>query len=104
MKEKEIDELLDSLKEIITKASKIPTEEEVKKKFNEALKEPCKILIETKNENTRMNIEGGRLTILLTIAGAEKGILNQLECSKDEFEFIKKIVGVENEDEDMEVE
>lgn len=99
MKEKELDELLDDLKEIITKASKIPTEEEINKKTNEALKEPCLIKIENTKQGTRMNIEGGRLTLLLILAGAEKGILKQLDCSEEEFKFIKEIVGMNDENE-----
>jgi len=64
------------------------------KKINEALKEPCLIKIENTKQGTRMNIEGGRLTLLLVLAGAEKGILKQLDCSEKEYIFIKEIVGM----------
>lgn len=39
-------------------------------------------------------IEGTRLALLVTLAGLEKSVLNQLHCSEGEFEIIKSSVGV----------
>ena len=61
--------------------------------FKEALSEPCKIHIDNDGKGTALAVEGHRLSLLITLAGAEKGILKQLNCSTEEFEFIKNVVG-----------
>lgn len=97
MKEKELNKLLDDLKEIINKIDedKDYKEQKFNDMLNEELNKSCKIAIEKEeNREAKMRIEGSRLSLLLTLAGAEKGILKQLDCDKREFEFIKEIVGI----------
>lgn len=61
--------------------------------FKEATSKPCKIHIDNDGKDTALNVKGGRLTILITLAGTEKRILKYLHCTNEEFEFIKNIVG-----------
>lgn len=89
LKEK-MDKLLDKLLGInLDKIKDIDT------KCKEALNTPCKIHIYNDSKGTRLAVESGRLSLLITLAGAEKGILKQLNCSTEEFEFIKNMVGTE---------
>lgn len=66
--------------------------EKIESDFTKALEQPCKIHIDNNGTRTDLDVEGGRLTLLLTLAGTEENILKQLNCTKEEFEFIKKIV------------
>ena len=87
--DKLFDKLLDSLDINLDKIKDIDT------KCKEALTKPCKIHIDNDGKGTALAVEGGRLSLLITLAGAEKGILKQLNCSTEEFEFIKNMVGTE---------
>ena len=88
--DKVLDKLLDNLLNInLDKIKDIDT------KCKEALNTPCKIHIDNDDKGTRLAVEGGRLSLLITLAGAEKGILKQLNCSTEEFEFIKNMIGTE---------
>jgi len=92
--DKELKEKLNSLLNTVidTLADKIG---EMSGACEEAITKPCKIHIDSENGNTKLEVEGGRLSLLLTLAGAEKSILRDLKCSKEEFELIKNMVGSE---------
>ena len=95
--DKELKEMLNHLKEMLEIATS-DNFDKAKEKFSEimdeALKQPCKIKIEKdKKGKAKMGVEGQRLALLVTLAGAEQGILKQLKCDNDEFEFIKQFVG-----------
>lgn len=96
---KEFDELLEELDNILNnfenkENKEIDLKETFDKMVNEAKQKSCKIVI-SKEEGDTVNLgfEGGRLTLLLVLAGAEKRILNQLDCDEKEFNYIKNIVG-----------
>ena len=107
MENKEIKEMLNNLKELL----EIMEDSDIgkaKKKFskmlNEALEQPCKITIEKgKKGDAKLGIEGSRLSLLIALAGAEQGILKQLKCNDEEFEFIKNLVGTREDNDDVEV-
>lgn len=80
--EKKLDEICDDALEHIRKCSK----------------EPFKIEAVNNGENTSVKINGGRITLLVNLAGMEKAILERLHCEEDEFEFYKSLIsGVETE-------
>ena len=80
--EKKLDEICDDALEHIRKCSK----------------EPFKIEAVNNGENTSVEINGGRITLLINLAGMEKAILERLHCEEDEFEFYKSLIsGVETE-------
>lgn len=90
--DKEIKEKLNKL--LDTMLDKVAEKmEEMEGALDKALQQPCKIHIYSNGNDTQLDVEGGRLTLLLTLAGAEQSILKQLKCSEDEFNFIKNIVG-----------
>ena len=95
--EKELREMLKELKKlrkVITDKDIEEAKENFDKLMSEALNTPCEISIKKEDSGlANMKIEGKRLAILVTLAGAEKGILQQLKCTDDEFEFIKGFVG-----------
>ena len=66
---------------------------EAKGRMEDAIQEPCEIKITNDGKGTAIAIEGCRLGILLTLAGAENRLLEQLGCSETEFEMYKKVVG-----------
>lgn len=95
--EKEFKEMLKNLKEMLEMVINEDTEKN-KEKFNnmmsEAIKQPCKITIEKdKRGQVKVGAEGNRVALLITLAGAEQGILKQLSCEQKEFDFIKGFVG-----------
>ena len=95
--DKELKEMLNHLKDMLEIATSKDFEK-AKEKFSEimdeALKQPCKITIEkNKKGEAKMGVEGQRLALLISLAGAEQGILKQLHCTNDEFDFIKQFVG-----------
>lgn len=95
--EKEFKEMLKNLKEMLEMVINEDTEKN-KEKFNnmmsEAIKQPCKITIEKdKRGQVKVGVEGNRVALLITLAGAEQGILKQLSCEQKEFDFIKGFVG-----------
>ena len=80
--EKKLDEICDDALEHIRKCSK----------------EPFKIEAVNNGKNTSVEINGGRITLLINLAGMEKAILERLHCEEDEFEFYKSLIsGVETE-------
>lgn len=63
--------------------------------IGDAFKEPCKISIEKKADGTaKTMINGNYLTVLLTLAGLEKVILEKAKVPTPVWENIKEIVGV----------
>lgn len=70
-------------------------DEKAMEKFEEASKEDFVINVSRKNGHNKLNVEGGRLTLLIGLAGIEKAILAKLDASEEMFEFIKDHVGVE---------
>ena len=95
--EKEFKEMLKNLKEMLEMVINEDTEKNKEKFSNmisEAIKQPCKITIEKdKRGQAKLGVEGNRLALLITLAGAEQGILKQLSCEQKEFDFIKGFVG-----------
>ncbi len=95
--EKEFKEMLKNLKEMleIVENSDIgKAKEKFSNMLEEAINQPCKITIEKgKKGECKLGVEGHRLSLLLTLAGAEQGILKQLSCEQKEFDFIKGFVG-----------
>lgn len=77
--DKEILELLDKL---------------ISKVTEKTISEPCKILIDNDGANTKLEVNGCRSSLLITLAGALNSILHELNCDEEEFEAIRKIVGV----------
>ena len=107
MENKEIKEMLNNLKELleIMEDSDIgKAKEKFEKMLKEAINEPCKITIEKgKKGDAKLGIEGRRLALLISLAGAKQGILKQLKCSDEEFEFISNFVGTRDNNDDVEV-
>ncbi len=107
MENKEIKEMLNDLKELIEmfEDSDIgKAKEKFEKMLKEAINEPCKITIEKgKNGEAKLGVEGRRLALLISLAGAKQGILKQLKCSDEEFEFISNFVGTRDNNDDVEV-
>lgn len=90
--DKELEKTLKNLDKLIKKSEKLKAKAD--KNLEKAVKEPCKIQItKEKGGACDLIIEGGRLTLLLTLAGAVKSILDQLDCSEAEFNYIKNITG-----------
>ena len=107
MENKDVKEMLKDLKELIEIFEDSDFEkakEKFEKQLKEALNEPCKITIEKgKKGDAKLGIEGRRLALLISLAGAEESILKQLKCSEDEFKFIKNLVGTRDNNDDVEV-
>ena len=64
-------------------------------KLEEAIHQPCKIHVDNDGTGTKLDVEGCRLTLLLTLVGTEKNMLKQLNCSNEEFELLKNLVGTQ---------
>ena len=107
MENKEIKEMLNNLKdllEIIEDSDLGKAKKKFEKMLKEAINEPCKITIEKgKNGEAKLGVEGCRLSLLIALAGAKQGILKQLKCSDEEFEFISNFVGTRDSNDDVEV-
>ena len=105
MDNKEIKEMIKGMKEVLELLNSDNFKEKkdkFEKMLNEALDEPCKITIEKgKDGACRCGIEGRRLSLLIALAGAKKDLLKQLHCSDEEFEFISKLVGTRQADEEV---
>ena len=75
--------------------------EKIEELFETTIKDKCEISIKKdKNGNADTHVEGSGLNILFTLAGLEKGVLEELGCDENTFNFIKNLVGtkrVENE-------
>lgn len=94
--DKELKKLLEEIKERLSKKDKLETLSDL---LDKALKEKTIISIEkdTKGKST-INVEGNRLSLLVTLAALEKSILEQLDCDSIEFDFIKTITGTKEAD------
>ena len=97
MKSKELKELLkemEDIKKLLESKDYKKLQKEADKMFENAIKEPCDIVIKKDNNNgASIMVNGKRLAILVALAGAEEGILKELNCSKEEFNFIKNFIG-----------
>lgn len=91
MKDKEIEEILiDLLKNVFD-----DNKHDLQKLINEALKEEATISIKKFKDGTaKTNIKGRRLSVLITLAGLEKTILEDLKPPKGLWEKIKNVIGV----------
>jgi len=91
---KELKEMLNQLEKIAKKVTN-NSFEKVSQKVGEALAEECVISLRKEKDSkaTRMEIAGGRLTILLYLAGLENSLLEKLECDDEEFAIMKNFVG-----------
>lgn len=95
--DKDLKEMLKSMENIL----KLLNDSDLgkaKEKFSnmleEAINEPAIISIEKDNGGkAETRVEGKRLAILVTLAGAEKSILRNIKASEEEFNFIKNFVG-----------
>lgn len=97
----ELKELVSDLKELFD--GKENVNEKLKKQFykamEKAIKEPCEIIVKKdKDGYASCKIEGYRLPLLIALAGAEKNILEKLNSSEGEFEFIKSYIGCKEEE------
>lgn len=91
MKDKEIEEILAYLLKNVFEDNK----HDLQKSINEALKEEATISIKKFKDGTaETNIKGHRLTILITLAGLEKSILEDFNPPKGLWEKIKNVIGV----------
>lgn len=97
---KELNELIgnlansDNLNSELDKAMK-KMSDRIEKDINNAFKEECTISIEKKkNGESISRIEGKPITILITLAGLEKGIMEKLNPPKELWNMIKEKVGV----------
>lgn len=79
------------MKNIIREIEKQAMLSEIQKSFSE---EAYISIKKEKSGMTDIHIEGNGGAILLTLAGAERGILKKMDLSKEDFELIKEIVGV----------
>lgn len=106
MENKDLKEMLKSMEnilELLNNSDLGKAKEKFSNMLEEAINQPCKISInKSDNGKCEMGVEGQRLAILVTLAGAEKGILKQVHCSHEEFDFIKNFVGTKDAD-DVEV-
>lgn len=65
-----------------------------KKMLDEAINEPCKIHLDKEsNGKAQLEVGGSRLAILIGLSALEKEVLEQLHCTQDEFDILKKMVG-----------
>lgn len=92
----ELKEVLSDLKKIFDEKENTP--ENAKKMFyellNRAINEPCEISIKKeKNGYAQASINGERLSLIVTLIGLEREVLNKLKCPKEEYEFIKTFIG-----------
>lgn len=72
------------------------------KQMNEYKDEPFIIKIEHKKTSKKgplCQIEGGRMTLLINLAGIKKCMLEKLNCTDEEFEFIESMIGRIEEEE-----
>ncbi len=87
---------LEGIIKLIDQDTMDKSKEKFKNTVSKALNDYCKITIEKDEDGqTRLGVEGNRLSLLIALAGAEQGILHQLNCDEDEFEFIKSFIGTE---------
>ena len=85
-----IKELLEELDGIDFKKMKNKIDE----RLQNAIDEPCIISIDKKQGGeASIIVKGDRLSLLVTLAGLEKQVLEKLECNNSEWEFIKNKIG-----------
>ena len=68
-------------------------------KLKDAMEESCEIHIKKEQDGElELTVKGNRLALMVALAGAEKSILKQIECSPKEFEYMKTCVATEGAD------
>ena len=65
---------------------------EINKKIKNLSKQDCKINIETKNEDTKVSVEGNPITVLINLAVLEKYILRDMNPPEGLYDYIKTII------------
>lgn len=65
---------------------------EINKKIKNLSKQDCKINIETKNEDTKVSVEGNPITVLINLAVLEKRILRDMNPPEGLYDYIKTII------------
>jgi muramoyltetrapeptide carboxypeptidase LdcA involved in peptidoglycan recycling len=92
--DKELDNILQDLKNAI-----LENDEDIDKALREEQKTPTLIHIEkNKDGNSKVKIEGTNLSLLITLAGLEMTILEQLNPPAGLFDLIKRKVGIKGAD------
>ena len=97
--DKKLDELLESLKEINKFMENAIGTNELDKKIKDFVDAGINgeafisIKKNKKNGTSEIKVEGTRPAILVGLAGAEKGILKQLDVPSGLFDLVKKSVG-----------
>ncbi len=92
------------IKEILKRMEKIATllkdkdiaslSKEADELFEKAIKEPCKISIKKDgNGKAEVQVQGTRLAVLIALAGLKEAVLNNTNCTEDEFDFIQNRIG-----------
>ena len=85
--DKEIKEKINQILDTILDGAKDRTDIII----DRAIQDPCEISIQKgENGEATIRVDGSRLALLIALAGAEKSILNQLDCDNDEFDFLKE--------------
>lgn len=94
MKNKELENVLEDIKELIKKLDLKKIKGEMISEIEKAFNEPAIISIE-KQENGEAftRVEGTTLAILVTLAGLEQTVLEKLEVPTATWEMIKDMVG-----------
>lgn len=85
-------ELEEMLEDILTS---IKDEKRItKEKISNGINEPCKIVI-TKTADGRacLEMDGTKIALLVALAGLERNMLAELDCTEEEYEQIKMSVG-----------
>lgn len=92
MKEKDLDERLDSLIDLLKGTVKGVINDTLEENKNE----PVKISIEKdKKGKATVNVEGKPVDILMTLARLEKSILEEIDPPAGFYEMIKEKIGIQ---------
>ena len=94
--EEKMDKILDKLLDNLD--GKLDKMNDFESKCKEATTKVCKIHIDNDEKGMRLAVEGNRLSLLIALASAEKQLLNELNASSKDLEFIKTIVSSEKVD------
>ena len=62
-------------------------------KMDKIAREKFDIHVSSDGKTTSASINGGRTTLLINLAGLEKTLLNKMNCSEEEFDFFRHLVG-----------
>lgn len=96
-----MNEMLKMLKELRGELKKVLDDDDMKEAENEfmenmkkAVNQHCTISMKKdKNGEAKLQYDGCRLGLIISLIGIEQSILKDLECDEDEFKFIKSFVG-----------